>query len=76
MSISLCNDQMLLFKHKVNVYIAPTLRAYQTFHGRKFIQAFTSEGKWIGAKIGFVAAEPAGTANRGWIDADWFRVTK
>lgn len=34
------------------------------------------EGKWIGAKIGFVAIEPAGKANRGWIDADWFRVTK
>jgi len=34
------------------------------------------EGKWIGAKIGFVAVEPAGKTNRGWIDADWFRVTK
>ncbi len=34
------------------------------------------EGKWIGAKIGFVAAEPAGKANRGWIDADWFRISK
>ncbi len=34
------------------------------------------EGKWIGAKIGFVAAEPAGKTSRGWIDADWFRVTK
>lgn len=48
--------------------------------GKKFKPAgdeFTMrEGKWIGAKIGFVAAEPAGKANRGWIDADWFRVTK
>ena len=34
------------------------------------------EGKWIGAKIGFVAQEPAGKSNRGWIDVDWFRVTK
>ena len=34
------------------------------------------EGKWIGAKIGFVAQEPAGTTNRGWIDIDRFRVTK
>ncbi len=34
------------------------------------------EGKWIGAKIGFVSKEPAGKNNRGWIDADWFRVTK
>lgn len=34
------------------------------------------EGKWIGAKIGFVAYEPGQKTNRGWIDADWFRVTK
>lgn len=34
------------------------------------------EGKWIGAKIGFVATEPAGKTNRGWVEADWFRVTK
>ena len=34
------------------------------------------EGKWIGAKIGFVAVEPDGKANRGWLDADWFRITK
>lgn len=34
------------------------------------------EGKWIGAKMGFVSAEPAGKTNRGWLDADWFRVTK
>lgn len=34
------------------------------------------EGKWIGAKIGFVSVEPSLKANRGWIDADWFHVTK
>lgn len=48
--------------------------------GKKYKEAGAEfamrEGKWIGAKIGFVAAEPAGKANRGWIDADWFRVTK
>ena len=33
------------------------------------------EGKWIGAKVGLAAIEPAGKTNRGWIDADWFRVT-
>ena len=48
--------------------------------GKKFTKVgklFTMrEGKWIGAKIGFAAFEPAGKANRGWIDADWFRVTK
>lgn len=48
--------------------------------GRSFRSAgntFTmKEGKWIGAKIGFVSVEPAGKTNRGWVDADWFRVTK
>lgn len=48
--------------------------------GKKYKNAgaeFTMrEGKWIGAKMGFVAAEPAGKANRGWLDVDWFRVTK
>jgi beta-xylosidase len=34
------------------------------------------EGKWIGAKIGLVAQEPAGKTNRGWIDVDWFKVTR
>ncbi|MBR1688692.1 MAG: glycoside hydrolase 43 family protein [Prevotella sp.] len=34
------------------------------------------EGKWIGAKFGFVAVEPAGKSDRGWIDADWIRITK
>ena len=57
-----------------------TCRFYYSLDGKKFKDAGTEfamrEGKWIGAKIGFIAAEPAGKANRGWIDADWFRVTK
>ena len=40
-------------------------------------QSYTmKEGKWIGAKVGLMAIEPAGKTNRGWIDADWFRITK
>ena len=34
------------------------------------------EGKWIGAKIGFVAADTNPNADKGWIDADWIRITK
>jgi len=34
------------------------------------------EGKWIGAKFGYVAAETNPKCDRGWIDADWIRVTK
>lgn len=36
------------------------------------------QGKWIGSKIGMVCIEPHAEpiANRGWLDVDWFRVTK
>lgn len=33
------------------------------------------QGKWIGAKMGFVSERKNTLGNRGWIDADWFRVT-
>lgn len=51
-----------------------------SMNGKKFTNvgdAFTmKEGKWIGAKMGFVSEETNTQSNRGWIDADWFRVTK
>ncbi|MCF0243220.1 MAG: glycoside hydrolase 43 family protein [Bacteroidaceae bacterium] len=34
------------------------------------------QGKWVGSKVGFCAAEPAGKKVRGWADIDWFRITK
>ena len=34
------------------------------------------QGKWIGAKMGFVSETSQTSGNRGWIDADWFRVEK
>ncbi len=34
------------------------------------------EGKWIGAKFGFVSEEPAGKTDAGWVDADWIHVEK
>ena len=33
------------------------------------------EGKWIGAKFGFVAADASTKNDRGWVEADWIRVT-
>ena len=33
------------------------------------------EGKWIGAKFGFVSVETNPKCDRGWIDADWIRIT-
>ena len=34
------------------------------------------EGKWIGAKFGFISAETDPSCDRGWVEADWIRVTK
>ena len=52
--------------------------AYST-NGKTFMpcgEAFQmKEGKWIGAKFGFVAAENDPKCDRGWLDADWIRVT-
>ena len=33
------------------------------------------QGKWIGAKFGFVSVETSSKADRGCLDADWIRVT-
>lgn len=33
------------------------------------------QGKWIGAKVGLFSTTPYGK-DKGWLDADWFRVTK
>lgn len=53
--------------------------AYST-DGKRFKtvgEQFTMrQGKWIGAKIGLMAAEAAGKKVRGWIDVDWFRISK
>lgn len=55
-------------------------RFFYSLNGKTYKEAGTEfqmkEGKWIGAKIGLIAVEPAGNTNRGWVDADWFRVTK
>ncbi|MBR2102091.1 MAG: glycoside hydrolase 43 family protein [Prevotella sp.] len=54
-------------------------RFFYSLNGKTFTEAggvFTmKEGKWIGAKIGLLAVEPAGKTNRGWVEADWFRVS-
>ena len=51
-----------------------------SLNGKKFQLAGSSfqmcEGKWIGAKIGFVAVEDNAKSDVGLLDIDWFRVTK
>ena len=47
--------------------------------GRKFKDCGSlfrmKEGRWIGAKFGYVAAETDAKADKGWVDADWIRVS-
>lgn len=50
-----------------------------SMNNKKFIpvgEKFTArQGKWIGAKVGLFSITPHGK-DKGWMDADWFRVTK
>lgn len=52
---------------------------YYSLDGKKYKLAGDSfiarQGKWIGAKIGLFSTAPYGK-ERGWLDADWFRVDK
>lgn len=64
--------RMLVSDGKMKFAFSTDGKKYQTV-GDEFTM---KEGKWIGAKIGFLAKEPFGKTNRGWIDVDWFRVTK
>ena len=61
-------------KHEAHVQFA------YSEDGKKFHDCgdvFTMrQGKWVGAKVGILAAEKAGKKVRGWVDVDWFRVTK
>ena len=59
---------------------SPKVSFAWSLDGKKFKdcgqQYQMKQGKWIGAKFGFVAVETNPKADRGWIDADWIRVTK
>ena len=52
--------------------------AYST-NGRDFIECGEEfqmkEGKWIGAKFGFLSVESDFQCDRGWVEADWIRIT-
>lgn len=58
----------------------PIIRFAYSLNGKKFTpcgQDFNMrQGKWIGAKFGYVAIDPAPQTDRGWIEADWIRITK
>lgn len=57
----------------------PRLQFSYSHDGKRFTdcgEPFTvRQGKWIGAKFGFVSVETDAKCDRGWIDIDWMRVT-
>ena len=58
----------------------PLVRFAYSLDGKKFTDCGEAyqmrQGKWIGAKFGFVSVETDPKCDRGWIDVDWIRVTK
>ncbi|MBM6992937.1 MAG: glycoside hydrolase 43 family protein [Prevotella sp.] len=69
----------------MDIYLRMTVadgkcRFSYSLDGKQFKSAgdeFTlRQGKWIGAKMGYVSERTNTKGNRGWIDADWFRVTR
>ena len=69
----------------LDLYLRMTVKdgicAYSySLDGKRFKQAGEyfqmREGKWIGAKFGFVAECRDRKDRRGWLDVDWIRITK
>ena len=68
-----------------DIYLRMTVSKGGTVHfaystdGKKFSNCGDTfkmkEGKWIGAKFGYVSAETDAKADRGWVEADWIRIT-
>jgi len=58
----------------------PLVSFAYSLDGKKFKDCGGSytmkQGKWIGAKFGYVAYDTNPKTDKGWIDADWIRVTK
>ena len=67
-------------KNKGGYVGKPQVTFSYSLDGKKFQQAGGTfqmrQGKWIGAKFGYVCIEDNAKADRGWLDVDWMRVTK
>ena len=64
---------------RMNVSKGGIVRFAYSTDGKKFNTCGDTfkmkEGKWIGAKFGYISAETDANADRGWVDADWIRIT-
>ena len=64
----LCGAPMCTFSYSLDGQSWIEVNAKSPFKAR--------EGKWIGATVGFYSLAESGCKDRGWIDADWFRVVR
>ncbi len=79
-------NEKVTIKNNDPVYLRVTMQGENycqfsySFNGKKFTdigQAFKArEGQWIGAKMGIFINRHKYHKDSGWIDVDWFRVTK
>ena len=57
----------------------PMVQFAYSLNGKKFQNCGEPfqmrQGKWIGAKFGFISADTNQKSDRGWVDADWIRIT-
>ena len=69
----------------IDIYLRMTIKDGQCSYsystdGKRFKPAGDAfkmrEGKWIGAKFGFVSECTCRKESRGWLDMDWIRITK
>ena len=58
----------------------PVVRFSYSLNGKNFTDCGEEfqmrQGKWIGAKFGFISAETNAKVDRGWIEADWIHITR
>lgn len=74
------NNQELDIYLRLHVGDGALCQFSYSLDGKRYKQAGIAfkarEGKWIGAKMGFFSTAPYASPQRGWIDIDWFKVTK
>lgn len=62
---------------RVKIEVGGKCSFYYSTDGKRFHNAgdtfIARQGKWIGAKVGLFSVAPYGK-ERGWVDADWFRI--
>ena len=69
--------------YEIDIYLRVKIEAggkcsfYYSTDGKRFHNVcdtfIARQGKWIGAKVGLFSVAPYGK-ERGWVDADWFRI--